>query len=96
MKLLMVLVDSNHQEHVERILNEHDVPGYTELTNVLGKGDSGRKLGSRAFPGSNTLFFTAVDRDICETLCADLRDLRDQGGREEGLKAFILEAESVV
>ncbi len=96
MKLLMVLVDSNHQKHVERILNEHNVPGYTELTNVLGKGESGRKLGSRAFPGSNTLFFTAVDKDICETLCADLKSLREQAGREEGLRAFILDAETVV
>ncbi|TFH59928.1 MAG: P-II family nitrogen regulator, partial [Gemmatimonadales bacterium] len=42
MKLLMIMVDSNHQKDVERILDAHDVPGYTELPNVLGKGVSGR------------------------------------------------------
>jgi hypothetical protein len=96
MKLLMVLVDSNHQKHVEEILDRYDVPGYTKLSNALGKGESGRKLGSRAFPGSNTLFFTAVDGDICQTLCADLKALREKAGREEGLKAFVLEAENVL
>jgi len=96
MKLLMIMVDSNHKEEVERILDAHDVPGYTELPNVLGKGKSGRKFGSRAFPGSNTLYFTAVGGNICETLCAELKALDDKCGPEEGLTAFILDAETVV
>ncbi len=96
MKLLMILVDSNHQKDVEEILERHNVSGYTEVPNVLGKGETGRKLGSRAFPGSNNLFFTAVDGDICQTLCADLRALRERAGKEEGLKAFILDAETVL
>ena len=96
MKLLMIMVDSNHQKDVERILDAHPVPGYTELPNVLGKGQSGRKQGSRAFPGSNTLYFTAVDGNICQTLCAELKALDEKCGPEEGLTAFILDAESVV
>ena len=71
MKLLMIMVDSNHKKDVERILNAHDVPGYTELPNVLGTGKSGKKFGSRAFPGSNNLYFTAVGGNICQTLCAE-------------------------
>ena len=96
MKLLMIMVDSNHKEDVEKILDAHDVPGYTELPNVLGKGKSGRKFGSRAFPGSNHLYFTAVGGNICHTLCADLKTLDEKSGPEEGLTAFILDAESVV
>jgi hypothetical protein len=96
MKLLMVLVDSNHKEDVERILDAHEVPGYTEVPNVLGRGVSGRKFGSRAFPGSNALYFTAVDGNICQTLCAELRALDEKSGPDEGLTAFILDAESVV
>jgi hypothetical protein len=96
MKLLMIMVDSNHQQEVDRILEAHNVGGYTELTNVLGKGVSGLKLGNRAFPGSNTLFFTVVDGDICKTLCAELQALDVRCGPEEGLTAFILDAEKVV
>ena len=96
MKLLMIVVDSNHHKDVERILDEHQVPGFSELPNVLGKGQTGRKLGSRAFPGSSTLYFTAVDGDICHTLCADLKALNEKAGKEEGLFAFVLDAEAVV
>jgi len=96
MKLLMIVVDSNHKDDVERILEDHQVPGFTELPNVLGKGQTGRKFGNRAFPGSSTLYFTAVDENICKTLCADLKDLNDRAGKEEGLFAFALEAETVI
>ena len=96
MRLLMILVDSNHQEDVERILDAHEVPGYTEVPNVLGKGVSGRKFGSRAFPGSNTLYFTAVDGNICQTLCAELKALDERSGPDEGLSAFMLDADKVV
>jgi hypothetical protein len=96
MKLLMILVDSNHQDDVEKILDDHQIPGYTEVPNVLGKGESGRKQGSRAFPGSSNMYLTAVDGDICKTLCADLKALDERAGPEEGLKAFILDAELVV
>lgn len=92
----MILVDSNHQEDVEEILNRHDISGYTEVPDVLGKGNSGRKFGNRAFPGSNNLYFTAVDHGICKTLCADLKALDERAGPEEGLSAFILDAELVV
>ena len=96
MKLLMIVVDSNHQKDVEELLDRHQVPGFSELPNVLGKGETGRKLGSRAFPGSSTLYFTAVDGDICQTLCADLKALSEKAGKEEGLFAFTMEAEKVV
>lgn len=96
MKLLMILVDSHHRKDVEEILDRHGVPGFSELPNVLGKGQTGRKLGSRAFPGSSTLYFTVVDRGLCEPLCGELRALSEKAGKEEGLFAFTMEAEKVI
>ncbi len=96
MRLLMVLVDSNHQEEVEKLLEDHEVPGFTEMPNVLGKGVSGKKFGSRAFPGSNTLYFAAVDNTICQTLCAELRALDERAGPDRGLTAFMFDVDKVV
>ena len=96
MKLLMIMVDSNHQEEVEKLLEDHEIPGFTELPNVLGKGVSGRKFGSRAFPGSNTLYFAAVDGTICQTLCGELRALDERAGPGCGITAFMLDADKVV
>jgi hypothetical protein len=96
MKLLMVLVDSNHQAEVEKLLEDHEIPGFTELPNVLGKGVSGRKFGSRAFPGSNTMYLAAVDGTICQTLCRELRAMDERAGPDRGITAFMLDADKVV
>ena len=96
MKLLLIVVDSNHRDDVEKILEAQSVSGYSELPNVLGKGEMGRKMGSRAYPGSSTLYFTAITLDMCESLCGAFKALRDEAGREEGLRVFSLEAEMVL
>ena len=96
MKLLMIMVDADRREDVEGLLDRYEVSGYSEVPNVLGKGESGRKLGSRAFPGSSTLYFTVVPRDTYEALCGELKTLDAKSARDDGLTAFILNAEKVV
>jgi len=96
MKLLLVFVDADHADDVERLLEQADVPGFSEFPNVLGKGKTGRKLGNRAFPGSSTLYFVALPDGECHGLCTELRKLRDTKGPEEGLKAYILDTMEVM
>ena len=96
MKLLMILVDSNHQEDVENLLEDHDVPGFTELPNVLGKGRTGRKMGTRAFPGSSTLYFVGIGDEGCHGLCDRLKELQQQAGPEEGLKAYTIDSTEIL
>jgi len=96
MKLLMIMVDADRREDVEGLLDRYEVSGYSEVPNVLGKGESGRKLGSRAFPGSSTLYFTVVPRETYEALCGELKALDAKSTRDDGLTAFILNAEKVV
>ena len=96
MKLLLIVVDSNHRDDVEKILEAKAVSGYSEVPTVLGKGMTGKKMGSRAFPGSSTLYFTAIMPDQCESLCGAFKALRDEAGREEGLRVFSLDAEMVL
>ena len=96
MRLLFILVDSNHRDDVEAILDAQNVPGYSELPTVLGKGATGKKMGSRAFPGSSTLYFTILNPGMCEGLCGELKALRDKAGPEEGLRVFSLDAEMVL
>ena len=96
MRLLLIVVDSDHKEDVERILDAEAIEGYSEVPTVLGKGKTGKKKGSRAFPGSSTLFFTAISGDTCAGLCDELKSLRDRYGKEEGLRVFTLDAEMVL
>jgi hypothetical protein len=96
MKLLMILVDADHAADVERLLEASQVPGYTELPSALGKGRTGRKLGTRAFPGSSTIYFVALPDGQCHGLCDELRRLRDSKGPEEGLKAYVFDTTEVL
>jgi hypothetical protein len=96
MRLLLIFVDSDHAEDVERILDDYGVQGYSQFPNVLGKGKTGRKLGTRAFPGSSSLFFVAIGDNDCETLCSEFKSLQAAAGPEEGLKAYTLETMEVL
>lgn len=96
MKMIVMFVDADHAADVERLFEECDVPGYSEIPNVSGKGATGKKFGNRAFPGSSTLYVAALD-DECEgPLHEKLRELRETRGPEEGLKVFTLNAKEVV
>lgn len=96
MKIVMMIVDSDHADDIEQMCEECDMPGYTKIPDVLGKGSTGKKQGSRAFPGSSTLYFAALDEECITPLREKLTALRDAHGSEEGLKAFILDTEELL
>jgi hypothetical protein len=94
--MLLIFVDSHHRGDVERILDDSHVPGYSAFPDVLGKGVTGRKMGTRAHPGSSTLYFVVLPDGDCKSLCDRLHALRDEAGPEEGLKAYVLDTEEVL
>ena len=96
MKLVMMLVDADRAPDVERVLEQRDLPGYTEIPQVLGKGQTGRKLGTRAFPGATTLYFTVIPAAHVGGLFEALRQLRDARGPAEGLRVFTLDTEELL
>ena len=96
MKLLLIFVDADHTDDVQRLLEASDVAGYSEFPNVLGKGKTGIKRGNRAFPGSSTLYLAALPEGDCGGLCDGLHKLRGTKGPEEGLKAYIMDTTEVV
>jgi hypothetical protein len=96
MKLLLIVVNSDHAADVGALLEHHGVPGYSEIPTILGKGATGRKLGTRAFPGTSTLFFAAVAPEHCDALVRELRALRDARGPEEGLKVYSLDTKELL
>ena len=96
MKMVMLIVDSDHAEEIEQMCEECDVPGYSKIPDVLGMGTTGKKQGSRAFPGSSTLYFAALRDDCLEPLKQKLTALRDARGTEEGLKAFVMNTEELI
>jgi hypothetical protein len=96
MKMVMLIVDAHHSDDIQHMFDECDVPGYTEIGNTHGKGASGKKTGSRAFPGASNVFFAAMEDHCIQPLRERLAALRTRQGPEEGLKAFILEIQEII
>jgi nitrogen regulatory protein PII len=96
MKMVMMIVDSGNTKDIKGMLQECDVPGYTEVPDVLGKGTTGQKGGSRAFPGSSTLFMVALEQDCVDMLTEKLRKHHESIGKSEGFKAFAFDVEELV
>ena len=96
MKILLILVDADRAADVERLLESSEVPGYSEFPGVLGRGATGKKLGSRAFPGSSTLYLVALKDGACGGLCDRLEAVRAVKGPEEGLRVYLLDAQEVL
>ena len=88
MKMVLMIVDASQAEDVKDMLCDCDVPGYSEIPNILGMGTTGQKLGSRAFPGSSTLYMVALEEYCVDMLTEKLAALRENDGSTEGLKAF--------
>jgi len=95
MKMVIMIVDADNADDIKQMLLDCDVPGYSELPNILGMGTTGKKLGSRAFPGSSTLFMVALEEHCVDLLGEKLQQLRETSGSSEGLKAFSFDVEEM-
>jgi hypothetical protein len=96
MKLVMIVADTAYADQVEQLLEDCGAPGFSEIPNVLGKGSTGKKFGSRAFPGSSTMYLAALDEHCMAPLQEKLKVLRDTHGPEGGIKAYNMNTEELL
>ena len=71
MKMVMMIIEQSKREELEIFLDHSGVAGYTELSGAAGKGASGLRLGSRAFPRTSSVVFSLLDDSEVDRL-ADL------------------------
>jgi hypothetical protein len=74
MKMVMIVVDEARKEELEVVLERAGVAGYTELSRASGRGSTGPRLGSRAFPGTSAVIFSILPRGRLAGLAATLRE----------------------
>lgn len=74
MKMLMLIYSGNDPHRISSLLDGHHAGGYTEFRDAHGSGTTGRRDGSRAWPGESTLFVSVVPDETADELVAILRD----------------------
>lgn len=70
MKLMMILYSGSRPQHVRDLISRHAAGGFTEIDGVHGAGKSGRLEGSRAWPGTGSVFLSALTDDGAAALGA--------------------------
>ncbi|MEP7383800.1 MAG: hypothetical protein ABI910_19090 [Gemmatimonadota bacterium] len=76
MKLLLLIYSGPTPHRISALLEAHDAPGYTEFENGRGAGTSGRLAGTRAWPGTATVFMSVVPAERVAALRSALADYR--------------------
>lgn len=96
MKMLMVVCSEERQKDVRELIDKHDIHAYTELTNVLGAGETGVHLGTHTWPGKSVLIFTVVEDSQVAELTEAFDEFRKGLFEGEGIRVFALPAETVI
>lgn len=94
MKLLLIMYAGANPGHVRRALEAHGAAGFTEVDDVRGAGRGGRVEGTRAWPGTASLFLTAVPSEQADAVTQALRSCAAECEPGERLHVATLPVES--
>ena len=92
--MLMVVYSGPSPKRISSLLDRHHAGGYTEFQNAHGTGSSGRREGSRAWPGESTLWFSVTSGDQSDDLTRALRDEQARLPAGERLHVAVLPTET--
>ena len=82
MKMLMIIIDEAKKEELQVFLERSGVTGYTELSHAAGMGQSGPRLGSRAFPRTSAVVFSVLDEGALARLVAGVDEFCETCGEK--------------
>ena len=94
MKMLMVVYSGSRPQRITSLLDEHHAGGYTEFRNAHGVGSTGKRDGSRAWPGDSTLWVSVVPEDTSAELVGTLREETTHLPTGERLHVAVLPTET--
>jgi hypothetical protein len=74
MTMLVVIYGGPRPGLVPEVFDQHGVTGWTELAEGHGAGRTGRREGTRAWPGESRVFFSVADDAVVPAVTSALRD----------------------
>ena len=93
MKMVLIIYSGPDPRLVTDLLDRHGAGGYTTLERGRGAGTTGRRQGTRAWPGDATLIFSVVPPDRAADLAAALSAAAAGLAAGERLHAAVLPIE---
>lgn len=94
MKMLMLVYSGPNPHRISSLLDRHHAGGYTEFRNAHGTGTTGRREGSRAWPGESTLWVSVLPAAQSDAVIDTLRAEAEALPPGERLHVAVLPAET--
>ena len=101
MQMMAIVFRKSLETEILRVLRTCQVPGFTDIAEVWGAGETGPVFNSFVRPGVNSLVLAALDEPAADRLAGALRDFRDaavaqQRGAAVPLHVFMLPCAQVL
>lgn len=96
MKLVMIIYDTGAEALVEEALDKTGATGWTRITDVIGKGRTGLRMGDPIFPGQNNVMFAAVEDEIIAPLKEELLGIPDEFIKQLSFRVFVSDVELLI
>ncbi|MEJ2096453.1 MAG: hypothetical protein P8Y38_04785 [Deltaproteobacteria bacterium] len=93
MKMLMIVCPEANAEEIRSLISQFNIHAYSELHDITGEGEKGKRYGTRIWPGKSMLIFTVLPEDKKEELLEAVKECRRKLMPDEGLHAFVLPVE---
>ena len=90
----MLIYSGSMPTRISSLLDDEHVPGWTEFRSAHGAGATGRREGSRAWPGESTLYMTVVPDVAADDLVERLKEDATALPTGERLHVAVLPAET--
>lgn len=85
-QLCLILYPKELEDETLELLEAHNVPGYTAMPKMLGRGRRIRHFDNAVWPGATGAVFTVLERDQAAALAVTFRHYaQDLDARSRGL-----------
>ncbi len=97
MKAVMIIYNQAHASTVVEILDALSIRGFTRWTDIQGRGSYRGEphYGTHAWPSKNMAILAMIEEERLPALIDKLKS-SDESAPEQGLRAFVWEADSIV
>ena len=97
MKAVLITYNQSLTEEVQEILDNLSIRGYTQFTDIKGKGSvkGDPHEGTHTWPELNNVHITIVEDSKVSKLLVELNNL-NKGVEEQGLRAFVWNVENSI
>ena len=96
MKLVFIVFNISIQEDVEQLLQQQAITCYTLWPRLQGRGVStGPRMDTSIWPGANAAMMVVTHDEAAKKLLAAIDEMRRTVGKNEGIKAFLLNVEAM-